>query len=173
MVEKKETLENIKEHDKKIDHIQLQTLPSQINNDEWERQRGEFVERNPEHIDASLLTLNSPQNKFLSIFEEEEELTLNSCPIKPNNAYNYIKDVKNKILEKCIGLCHRITEIFISQNLNQHSPIQMNLLKSVYYFSPIQPKKVLTSEQCTILGNLLLNGLKVFEQLHDYDFHAD
>lgn len=70
-------------------------------------------------------------------------------------------------------MCHRITEIFISQNLNQHSSIQMNLLKSVYYYSPIQPKKVLTAEQCTILGSLLLNGLRVFEQLHDYDFHTD
>ena len=49
----------------------------------------------------------------------------------------------------------------------------MNLLKSVYYYSPIQPKKVLTAEQCTILGSLLLNGLRVFEQLHDYDFHTD
>ena len=100
-------------------------------------------------------------------------MALNSHPIKPNNYYSYMKDVKNKILEKCISLCHRITDIFINQNLSQHNQTQMNLLKSVYYYSPLHPKKVLDENQCQILGQLLYNGLKVFEQLHDYDFHQD
>jgi archaellum component FlaC len=33
--DKNETVENIKNHDKKMDHIQLQTLPSPMSSENW------------------------------------------------------------------------------------------------------------------------------------------
>lgn len=34
--DKKETVESIKNHDKRMDHIQLQTLPSPMSSADWE-----------------------------------------------------------------------------------------------------------------------------------------
>jgi hypothetical protein len=118
------------------------------------------VEEASSQIDASLLTLPAVQNKFLMIYEEEEELSFNSHPIKISNYYNYMKDAKVKVVDKCIVVATKVVEIFINQNTQQHGPNDQALIKSVYFYSP--SKKMLTEEQCTIMATLLRNGLKVF-----------
>lgn len=41
----------------------------------------------------------------------------------------------------------------------------------MYYYTPV--KRTLSEEQCSIMSTLLRNGLKVFETLHDYNFHQE
>lgn len=94
------------------------------------------------------------------IYEEEEELCFNSHPIKLSNYYNYMKDAKMKVVDKCITVANKLVEIFIHQNLEQHSQADAALIKSVFFYT--HTKKKLTEEQCDIMSKLLQNGLKVF-----------
>jgi predicted nucleic-acid-binding protein len=80
-----------------------------------------------------------------------------------------MKDAKVKVVDKCITVANKVVEIFINQNSYQHSPSESILIKTVYYYTP--NKKILSEEQCSIMSTLLKNGLKVFETLHDYNFH--
>jgi hypothetical protein len=82
-----------------------------------------------------------------------------------------MKEVKTKLLEKCITLSSKITRTFLIQNLEQYSQMEHNSLKSIYYV--VTSKKSLTSDQCKILSTILKNGLKIFEILHNYDIHSD
>jgi predicted nucleic-acid-binding protein len=80
-----------------------------------------------------------------------------------------MKDAKVKVVDKCIIVATKVVEILINQNSYQHNPSESLLIKTVYYYS--HNKKILTEEQCSIMSTLLKNGLKVFETLHDYNFH--
>ena len=82
-----------------------------------------------------------------------------------------MKEVKTKLLEKCITLSSKITKTFLIQNLDQYTQMEYNSLKSIYYV--VASKKSLTSDQCKILSTILKNGLKIFEILHNYDIHSD
>lgn len=83
----------------------------------WLEEAIGFIERQADEIDNSLLTVSVVQNKFITIYEEEDELCFNSHPVKLNNYTLYMKEVKTKLLEKCITLAHKITKTFLSQNI--------------------------------------------------------
>ncbi len=110
------------------------------------------------------------QNRFLTIYEEDDELCFNSHPVKLSNYTLYMKEVKTKLLEKCIILANKITKTFLTQNPDTYSPVEMQSLKSIYYV--VSNKRNLTSDQCKILSCILKNGLKIFEVLHNYDLHS-
>jgi len=82
-----------------------------------------------------------------------------------------MKEVKTKLLEKCITLAHKITKTFLSQNLDVYNPMEIASLKTIYFI--LSNKRALTADQCRILSTILKNGLKIFEILHDYDLHSD
>ena len=131
----------------------------------------EFIEGQREDIDNSLLTVSVVQNKFITIYEEEDELCFNSHPVKLNNYTLYMKEVKTKLLEKCITLAHKITKTFLSQNIEMYNSVEMSSLKAIYFV--LSNKKALTHDQCRVLSTILRNGLKIFEILHNYDLHSD
>ena len=60
----------------------------------------DFVESYDDKIDDSLLTVITIPNKFLTIYEEEDELCFNSHPVKTTNFTHYMKEVKTKLIEK-------------------------------------------------------------------------
>ena len=81
-----------------------------------------------------------------------------------------MKEVKTKLIEKCINLSNKITKAFIIHNPETYSHAELQALKSIYYV--VQGKKSLTSDQCKILSCILKNGLRIFEILHNYDIHS-
>lgn len=83
----------------------------------------------------------------------------------------YMKEVKTKLLEKCITLAHKITKTFLSQNIEMYNPMEIASLKTIYFI--LSNKRALTAEQCRILSTILRNGLRIFEILHVYDLHSD
>ena len=82
-----------------------------------------------------------------------------------------MKEVKTKLLEKCITLAHKITKTFLSQNIEVYNQMEMSSLKAIYFIISI--KRALNAEQCRVLSTILKNGLKIFEILHSYDLHSD
>lgn len=98
-------------------------------------------------------------------------MCFNSHPVKINNYTLYMKEVKTKLLEKCITLAHKITKTFLSQNIEMYSGVEVASLKAIYFI--LSNKKALTQDQCKILSTILKNGLKIFEILHNYDLHSD
>jgi hypothetical protein len=82
-----------------------------------------------------------------------------------------MKEVKTKLLEKCITLAHKITKTFLSQNIEMYNSVDVSSLKAIYFV--LSNKKALTHDQCRILSTILKNGLKIFEILHNYDLHSD
>lgn len=83
----------------------------------------------------------------------------------------YMKEVKTKLLEKFIALSQKITKIFLNHNLESYNTAEINMLKAIYF--NISNKKSLKPDQCSILANILKNGLRIFEILHIYDLHSD
>lgn len=71
-----------------------------------------------------------------------------------------MKEVKTKLIEKCINLSNKITKAFIIHNPETYSHAELQALKSIYYV--VQGKKSLTSDQCKILSCILKNGLRIF-----------
>lgn len=82
-----------------------------------------------------------------------------------------MREIKIKLIERCITLSHRLTKTFLVQNLENYSQSEIQSLKTIYF--SISAKKSLTQEQCSILSSILKNGLKIFEILHYYDLHSD
>lgn len=72
----------------------------------------------------------------------------------------YMKEVKTKLLEKCITLAHKITKTFLSQNIEMYNPMEIASLKTIYFI--LSNKRALTGEQCKILSTILRNGLRIF-----------
>lgn len=77
-----------------------------------------------------------------------------------SNYTMYMREVKTKLLEKCITLAHKITKTFLSQNLELYNPVEIASLKTIYFI--LSNKRALTSEQCRILSTILRNGLRIF-----------
>ena len=110
-------------------------------------------------------------NNFLTIYEENDELCFNNHPVKICNYTLYMKEVKTKLIERCIALSHRLTKAFLSQNIESYTQSEISSLKAIYF--TLSNKKALTPDQCNILSTILKNGLKIFEILHNYDLHSD
>lgn len=72
----------------------------------------------------------------------------------------YMREVKTKLLEKCITLAHKITKIFLSQNIEVYNAMEIASLKTIYFI--LSNKRALTADQCRILSTILKNGLKIF-----------
>lgn len=51
----------------------------------------DYIENYDENIDSSLLTVITIPNKFLTIYEEDDELCFNSHPVKTTNFTHYMK----------------------------------------------------------------------------------
>lgn len=90
-----------------------------------------------------MLTVSVVQNKFITIYEEEDELCFNSHPVRLSNYTMYMREVKTKLLEKCITLAHKITKTFLSQNLEVYNPMEIASLKTIYFI--LSNKRALTA----------------------------
>ena len=119
-----------------------------------------MIEEYNENIDDSLLTVIAVPNKFLTIYEEDDELCFNSHPVKTNNFTQYMKEVKTKLIDKCIQLSHKLTKTFLFQNMESYTQAEAQSLKTIYF--SLTNKKFLNAEQCSILSTILKNGLKIF-----------
>lgn len=156
----------------KLKHMQLNTLNISVaETPNFNQKVVDFIENYDEKIDDSLLTVITIPNKFLTIYEEDDELCFNSHPVKQKNFTHYMREVKTKLIEKTINLTHKLTKAFLAQNIESYTAQQIQSLKTIYF--GLSNKKALTQEQCAILSTILKNGLKIFEILHNYDLHAD
>lgn len=119
-----------------------------------------------------MLTVIAVPTKFLTIYEEDDELCFNSHPVKTSNFTHYMRDVKTKLIEKCILLSHRLTKTFLTHNIESYTQQEINSLRAIYFVLSNKTKP-LTQEQCSILSAILKHGLKIFEILHNYELHSD
>jgi hypothetical protein len=53
-----------------------------------------------------------------------------------------MKEVKTKLIEKTIHLCHRLVKTFLTQNVESYTQQEIQALKTIYFVVP--NKKALT-----------------------------
>lgn len=163
--------------------LYLSQLPKKKNmdEDEWNKVRLEYIENSQINIDNYLFTSTVTVNYVNSIFESDEELALNGIAINQNTYLDYFRDIKESILPLLIENANAI----IHHLMNPQPPINpippanngtlpntMNVPSMNNYTNTNRPTIVkLSSEEIMIMGKMLRNGLEIFEYFHNYKFH--
>ncbi|KAL4497765.1 hypothetical protein ABPG72_000520 [Tetrahymena utriculariae] len=165
--------------EKRVTQLHLNQMPIANLGDydeiEWKKKRIDFIKNNNVNIESNLQSLQHLQFYYLEIYNQKETLFFNGIKIKKNIDRQFIRDIKNKIVDYLIELQRDIQNVFFNENREEEF---INFTQKYKNANPkqIEQRKVqlsmyntLKKEQRSIFRKILKNGLEVFEFFHDYE----